>query len=154
MRRPALIVILLLAFALPARAGGVMDFMATIDGAHAVPPNNSDCKGTGTFVLNAAEDALAYDIQFDPWVPDEFISHIHELNAPPPGEVILEEIAPGSHKVGSIGLTASDVIALRDGRLFVVVHTTSYMQGEVRGWIVPATAARASTWGGIKAFYR
>lgn len=136
-------------------AGATTAFMATIEGSQVVPPNNSSCKGMGTFVLSDDETQLSYDIHFDPWVKDEFISHIHELNPPgTPGEIILVEIAAGPDKVGSVTLEAVDVEALRTGRLFVNVHTTSYRMGEVRGFLLPLTPARAATWGALKSIYR
>jgi len=147
--------LLLGALALFAPAATAESFVALINGAQAVPPNNSDCVGHGTFVLSADEAHLAYNIHFDPWVPDEFISHIHEQYEPPlVGEQILVEIAPGADKVGVVDLTPGDVVALRSSRLFVNVHTTRFMQGEVRGWIVPTVAVNATTWGAIRALYR
>jgi hypothetical protein len=151
--RSLLIAIALLALALP--AGATETYLATIDGNQAIPPNHSSCVGHGTFVLLDDLTTLTYEIHFDPWVNDEFISHIHLKYAPPtPGETILVEIAPGPDKVGEVTLESTDVDALREGRLFVNVHTISYMQGEVRGWILPSTAARPSTWGSLKAQYR
>jgi hypothetical protein len=151
--RAGLLLLGALAFGVP--AAEAESFLAVIDGSQAVPPNNSNCVGHGTFVLSADEVHLAYDIHFDPWVDDEFISHIHEAYAPPAtGERILEEIASGPDKVGVIDLAPGDVLALRTSRLFVNVHTIRFMQGEVRGWIVPTVAARPATWGELKATYR
>jgi hypothetical protein len=139
----------------PVPAGATSLFMATIDGAQMDPPTNSFCKGTGTFVLSDDELSLSYNIHFDPWVRDEFISHIHEQNPPDnPGQFILTEIAAGPDKVGEIKLGAVDVIALREGRLFVQVHTVRYQLGEVRGYILPGTPAFGATWGKLKALYR
>jgi hypothetical protein len=138
-----------------ASAAEAESYVAVIDGSQAVPPNNSECVGHGTFVLSADETQLAYDIHFEHWFEDEFISHIHEAYAPPQtGERILVEIAPGPDKVGVVDLEPGDVIALRTSRLFVNVHTLSFMQGEVRGWIVPTIAAQAATWGRLRAIYR
>jgi len=147
--------ILLGALALGSPAAAAETYVALVEGAQAVPPNNSSCVGHGTFVVSADEAHLAYNIHFDPWVPDEFISHIHEQYAPPlVGEQILVEIEPGPDKVGVIDLTEGSLVALRASRLFVNVHTLSFMQGEVRGWIVPTVAAKATTWGAIRSIYR
>ena len=143
----------LLVLARPAAAAE--SYVAVIDGSQAVPPNNSACVGYGTFVLSADEAHLAYDIHFDHWFDNEFVSHIHEAFAPPQtGERILAEIAAGPDKVGVVDLEPGEVAALRSSRLFVNVHTSSFMQGEVRGWIVPTVAAEAATWGRLKAIYR
>jgi len=147
--------LLLGALALGAPAARAESYVAVIDGSQAVPPNNSDCVGHGTFELSADEAHLAYNIHFDPWVDDEFISHIHEQNAPPmTGEQILVEIAPGADKIGVVDLLPANVVSLRAGRLFVNVHTTRFMQGEVRGWIVPTVAVKAITWGAVRSLYR
>jgi len=146
---------LILLCALGVTGAHAESYVAVIDGSQAIPPNNSTCVGHGTFVLSADEAHLAYDIRFDPWVDDEFISHIHEVHEPPQtGEQILVEIAQGPDKVGVVDLEPVDVLALRSNRLFVNVHTDSFMQGEVRGWIVPAVAAEPATWGRLKAIYR
>lgn len=151
----ALAVASLATLAMPGGAGATTLFMATIDGAQMDPPNNSTCKGTGTFVLSDDETTLSYDIHFDPWVPDEFVSHIHEQNpSGQPGQFILAEIENGQDKVGVIFLATADVQALREGRLFVMVHATSHPLGEVRGFILPVTPAFGATWGRLKALYR
>ena len=153
MFRAWFLVLGVLAFAPPALAAET--FVAVIDGSQAVPPNSSTCVGHGTFTLSADEAHLAYDIHFEHWVSDEFISHIHYVYEPPlVGEQILVEIAPGPDKVGIVDLSPGEVAALRSSRLFVNVHTTRFMQGEVRGFIVPTVAAEAATWGRLKALYR
>ena len=147
--------LLLGGLALGAPALAAETYVAVIDGTQAAPPNGSTCLGHGTFVLSEDEAHLAYEIHFDPWVNDEFISHIHEVYEPPlVGEQILVEIEPGPDKVGVIDLTPGNLASLRSGRLFVNVHTFTYQQGEVRGWIVPTVATRPATWGGLKSMYR
>jgi len=140
---------------LAAPVGAVEAYHVALDGATVDPPVTTSCAGSGTVTLGDDGVTLSYEIHFTNWVNDEFAAHIHELNLPPQtGEHILEDIALGPDKIGSIQLADVDVDALHQGRLFVLVHTTTHPRGEVKGWIVPAVAAFPQTWGGLKAIYR
>jgi len=151
MRLTLLVCLLAIAVPLPARA--VESYAATIDGSEINPA--SSCVGHGTFTLSADETQLAYEIHFENWITDEFASHIHELNLPPlTGEHIVDDIAEGQDKIGSIPLEGGDVVALRASRMFVMVHSVRHLQGEVKGWIVPTVDAKPTSWGAIRSLYR
>jgi len=128
-------------------------YHAIVDGNTA--GTNSLCLGMGNLTLSQDETELHYEIHFTNWVDDEFAAHIHVLNFPPQtGEHIIDDIAPGPDKIGSIALGAGDVIALRSQMMFVMVHTLRNRNGEVKGWIVPGVAAKPTTWGSMRALYR
>src|SRR5262245_31389584 len=144
---------LLLLLTLAASQACAESYQVTVDGPTA--GTGSTCVGIGTLTLSQDETVLSYEIHFTHWVTDEFAAHIHELNFPPlTGEHIVEDIAPGPDKIGSIPLVAGDVVALRAQMMFVLVHTTRHPSGEVKGWILPSVPARSTTWGGIKSLYR
>ena len=130
-------------------------YYATVDGNQLSPPVITSCVGHGTFTLSADETQLAYEIHFTNWVNDEFAAHIHEQDAlPGTNNHILDDIALGPDKIGFIKLSVDDVVALRESRLFVLVHTTRYPLGHVKGWIVPSVGALPTTWGAIRSLYR
>lgn len=147
-----LALLLVLALATSARAES---YQVTVDGSQVTPPTGSQCVGTGTLTLSEDETILSYEIHFTNWVNDEFAAHIHELNFPPQtGEHIVDDIAMGPDKIGSIPLGPGDVVALRAQMMFVMVHTNRLPSGAVKGWILPAVPAFPTTWGEIKSLYR
>ena len=138
----------------PAAEGAATEFHAVIDGTQAIPPNNSSARGIGRFTLDETQTQLAYDITFDLWVTSELFSHIHVSAAGNNGaDAILEDLPNGNPKVGVMAVEPAALIALLGGFLYVNVHTDTYRQGEIAGYLVPGTPAAAGTWGRLKALY-
>jgi hypothetical protein len=152
--RPVLILALLLLSAAPAAAAEIQ-FFALIDGAHARIPTLSNAKGVGTFTLNDAQTELAFSITFSPWLNNESFSHIHIDSIAGGSDGVIFDLDNGPIKVGIMPIKNPLFLnALLTGHLYVNVHSATYPQGAVAGYIQLGTPARAATWGRLKALFR
>jgi hypothetical protein len=135
---------------------GAKEFHAVIDGSQAHPPNPSSARGIGHFTLNAEQTELAYSIEFESWVSNEIFSHIHVDAAGNNGQdAMLHDLPNGNPKKGVFVLEEPFMLtALLNGFLYVNVHTLTYRQGEIAGYLLPGTPAARATWGRIKASFR
>jgi hypothetical protein len=155
MRAPALLALVLATATAAAPVGAATEFHALVSGASANPPNSSNARGIGHFFLDEAQENLAYDIRFDPFVSQEAVAHIH-IAAIANGGVddIVHDLPNGPVKVGSWMIEAPHhLAALHAGHLYVNIHTASYSRGEIAGSILLGTPARPATWGRVKALY-
>ena len=143
---------------LPPRAeaapAGAQEFHAVIDGSQVNPPTPSTRHGIGHFTLNATETELAYEITFDNWVTNEVFSHLH-IAYGGNQEAIVHDLPNGNPKKGIFVFEDPEHRkALLEGRMYVNVHTQTYLPGEIAGYIVPGTPAVPESWGRLKALYR
>ena len=155
MRAGAILAILALIAGPRGAEAGAKEFHAVIDGSQAHPPNPSSARGIGHFTLNAEQTELAYTIEFESWVSNEIFSHIHVDAAGNNGQdAILHDLPNGSSKKGVFVLKEPFMLAaLFNGFLYVNVHTLTYRQGEIAGYLLPGTPAEPATWGRLKALY-
>jgi len=110
-------------------------FDATIDGSQ----TGGSGSGTGTFVLNHTETELSYDISFSGLGTAETASHIHSNDE---GGGVVKSLGTGSPKVGvwkfndGTPLTPARVVSLKNGHLYVNIHSVGFPNGEIAGDIV------------------
>ena len=133
------------------------EFVTTLGGAFSVPPNLSPGMGNGVFVLDDAGIGITYTIEFSGLLGTEIAAHIH--NAPPgqTGPTVLAlPLNPGNPKTGIWQFVTPGIIAkLLAGNMYVNIHTTQFLDGEIRGDIrLSSSPVDVSTWGRIKALYR
>jgi CHRD domain len=113
-------------------------FTATLAGANEVPPNTSTATGSGVFTLSgtsATTRTLAYGINYSATLTAT-TAHIHKA---PPG-VIGSVVIPFqvSRPIsGTATLTSQQVIDLLSGLYYANIHSATYIQGEIRGQLVP-----------------
>jgi aldose sugar dehydrogenase len=108
-------------------------FVATLNGAQEVPATNSPATGTATLILSPDEQSARLSLNFAGLTSAENAAHIHGPAAP---GVIGDVIAPlqlGQLSDFPINLTATQVQNLKDGLLYVNVHTATFPNGEIRG---------------------
>lgn len=123
-------------------------FTATLTGAAA--GTTSPATGTATLILNDAGTQIQYTITYSGLSSAETASHIHR----PTG--IAFTLPVGTPKVGTWDFPpAEDIALLRDGQLYVNVHTVKHLGGEIRGNLsLETTPVETSTWGRVKSLYR
>lgn len=151
MRSIAIAVVLSLA-AFTARAETI--FTATLDGATNVPPiPEVTSTGSASFTLNDAQTQLTYHIEYSGLSSPEIAAHIH-VGGPRENGAPTLTLALGSPKDGVWNISPADVTNLFDGKLYVNVHTETYVSGEIRGNIVEGgVATEELSWGVLKALY-
>lgn len=111
---------------------------ATLDANQEVPPTVTTASGTGTFTLDGDGVTLRYRVQDD--VTGVNAAHIHRGSPGQSGPVLfsLFPVATSTdpHDLsGTFTLTASQAAVLLTGGMYVNVHSSQFMTGEIRGQI-------------------
>jgi len=132
---------------LAAPAANAEVFTAVIDGASAGTPSTGT--GFAQFTLSDDLTSIEFIITFSNLMGTEAAAHVHR----PLGGVIFT-FNLGSPKVGTwLFPLPEDVARLRNGELYVNIHTNLYPGGEIRGNLAAPNPVRNTTWGAIKALY-
>lgn len=120
-------------------------FFARLTGDQEVPPNPSSALATGVFVLNPTADTLAYVIVARGFQTGKTGAHFHNASAGVNGPIVRGIFPHASDTLRGIW-TRFDLIApftadllteMRNGRLYVNLHTQAFPNGEIRGQIMP-----------------
>ena len=108
----------------------------SLSGAEEVPPAKSDAKGSGSF--RVAEDGTITGSVTTEGVKGT-MAHIHQAAKGQNGPVIVPLTKNGDTYSVPEGrkLTADQIKALKDGNLYVNVHSDRYKGGEVRAQLQP-----------------
>lgn len=127
-------------------------YTATLDGATA--GTDSPAFGQATLTLNDEGTAVDYRIAFSGLVGTETGAHIHN-GAPGAIGPRLHTLPLGTPKIGTWEVDSFAIGELDAGRVYINLHTSLYLPGEIRGDVVSTSVAAAPTsWGAIKALYR
>jgi hypothetical protein len=116
-------------------------FTANLMAAQETPPNNSTAVGTATILLSPDETTARVSLNFTGLTSAETDAHIHGPAAPGVVGVILFPLPAGNVSDFLISLTPTDVANLKNGQLYVNVHTTNFPNGEIRGQFGSSSAA-------------
>ena len=108
-------------------------FVATLDGAHEVPPTNSTGSGTATLLLSPDETRARVSLNFAGLTSGETAAHIHGPAAPGVTAPALFPLPLGQVSDFQIMLTPSQVQDLKNGLLYINVHSNNFINGEIRG---------------------
>ena len=144
--------LVVLAFA-PGSASAALQFAATLNSAQEVPPNPSPATGSGSFTLSDDETQLSIFVTFSGLVAPQTGAHIHGPAAPGVNAGIRFGLPLGSPVNTVWAIPAADVVSLKNGLLYVNVHSQTFPGGEIRGQIVAAVPAGSTSWGRLKAIY-
>jgi hypothetical protein len=122
-------------------------FIATLDGAQEVPANSSNATGGATLLLSPDEKTARVSLTFQGLGSNQTDAHIH---GPAPVGVSAPAIFPlpvGQISDFEISLTAAQVQDLRNGLLYINVHSSNFPSGEIRGQfqLQPSISAFALT---------
>lgn len=135
----------------PPPASAALQFAATINGAQVPTPSTGS--GTGSFTLNDAENSLSISVSFSGLGSAQTAAHIHGPAAPGVNAGVRFGLGLGSPVNLVWAIPAGDVISLKNGLLYVNIHTSVYPGGEIRGQITSATPVQPSSWGRLKSIY-
>jgi hypothetical protein len=114
-------------------------YTATLSGASETPRNSSAAVGHGLFTLLPSTLVtttlkLTYQISFTTTL-SETQAHLHKAQ-PGVGGPIAIGLPTGNPKSGVLTLTSQQAADLMSGLYYVNIHSTTFLQGEIRGQVV------------------
>jgi len=118
-------------------------FTATLNGAQETPPNNSTAVGTATLLLSPDEQTARVSLNFNGLSSTETAAHIHGPAAPGTTGAILFLLPNSSFTDFLISPSATDVQNLKNGQLYINVHSSNFLNGEIRGQFQTVAGANA-----------
>ena len=112
-----------------------MMFKATLSGASEVPPVATAAKGTFSASYNKENSLLLWNMNYDGLSGPATAAHIHgpAAEGQNAGVLIGFNNPVSSPMSGQVTLTPAQFADLRDGKLYVNVHTAANKGGEIRG---------------------
>jgi hypothetical protein len=127
------------AFTLTGASGApaLTQFVANLTSNQEVPRVDTDSEGTATVTLNP-DNTLTYAVTTTS-LEEATAAHIHLGSATEAGPIIFPLTGGPTNWAGTTGvLSAEQLTALNEGRLYINVHTLENPNGEIRGTIVAA----------------
>ncbi|HVS83976.1 MAG TPA: PQQ-dependent sugar dehydrogenase [Pyrinomonadaceae bacterium] len=118
-------------------------FTANLNGAQETPPNNSTATGTATLLLSPDETTARVSLNFSGLTSAQTNAHIHGPAAPGSPGSILFPLPNSNFSDFLISPSANDVQNLKNGQLYINVHSSNFLNGEIRGQF--GTSASASS---------
>jgi hypothetical protein len=161
-----------LAVASACASADIIEFNFFMSGDQEVPPNDSDATGAGRILYDTdaqtfSIDIMIYGITLDelaPAGPNGTPLHIHNAPVGQNGPIVIDlgflasfqddglgiryqvTDAPFGGQMGNVFSDPDDnEAAFFAGELYVNVHTHDFMGGELRGQLLPAPGALATT---------
>ena len=116
-------------------------FTANLNSAQETPPNNSTATGTATLLLSPDEKTARVSLNFTGLSSAETAAHIHGPAAPGVVGNVLFPLPNGSFTDFLISPSATDVQNLKNGQLYINVHSSNFLNGEIRGQFGTASSA-------------
>jgi hypothetical protein len=120
-----------------------LTFFAVMNGGQVVPPSPSNAMGVAFLTLDQQTKRVCYSISYSPLQGTETEAHLH---AAQPGQTnaVLYDLTPlGTPKVSCIGpIKSAEEKLLKQGRMYINIHTDLYVAGEIRGQVLPVPSAR------------
>ncbi|UCH82543.1 MAG: CHRD domain-containing protein [Candidatus Latescibacterota bacterium] len=129
-------------------------YSATLDGFQVVPPVFTPASGVGGFTLDQI-NMFEYNVSYGGLVGAEIAAEVcGPALAGDDGPVIF--VLPlGPVKFGQYGpLTAQQQADLNAGLWYVIIRSSAYPDGEIRGQIFSTVPVEGATWGAVKALYQ
>jgi uncharacterized repeat protein (TIGR01451 family) len=118
-------------------------FYATLNEAQQVPPTNSTATGTAVLVLSPDEKTARLSLNFSTLSSVETDAHIHGPAPVGANAGVFFPLPLGQISDFNINLTPTQAQNLKDGLLYVNVHSATFPNGEIRGQF--QTSATASS---------
>jgi glucose/arabinose dehydrogenase len=116
-------------------------FVATLNGAQETPPTNSTATGTATLLLSPDEKTARVSLNFSGLTSAQTAAHIHGAGAVGVPAPVLFPLPNGQVSDFEIALSPTQATDLKNGLWYVNVHSTNFMNGEIRGQFgTPPTA--------------
>lgn len=126
----------------PAAAETLFAFSAQLNGAQENPPVASGSQGVALVLLVKETNQVCYRLSYSPLDGTEILAHFHGPAAPSQNAPVLVDISPspspfGSPKHGCVQFTKDQAKLLTKGLVYINVHSTAAVSGEIRGQVLP-----------------
>lgn len=108
-------------------------FVATLNGAQEVPSNNSNATGKASLLLSPDETTALLALNFSGLSSAETAAHIHGPAPAGTTASVLFPIPTGQISDFHISLSPAQVQDLKNGQLYINVHSGNFPNGEIRG---------------------
>jgi len=108
-------------------------FTATLTGSQETPPNNSTATGGATLLLSPDEKTARVSLTFAGLSSGQTDAHIHGPAAAGVSAPAIFPLPLGQVSDFPITLTAAQVQDLKNGLLYINVHSSNFPTGEIRG---------------------
>ena len=131
----AAVMLAAIAIASPASAEK-MTMKLNLTGASEVPPNDSGAKGTADVTYDTASKKLTWKVTYSGLTGPATMAHFHGPAEPGKNAGVMvpfKDVASGAE--GSATLTDDQAAALKDGKMYVNVHTKAHPGGEIRAQV-------------------
>lgn len=116
-------------------------FVANLTGAQEVPPNSSTATGTATLTLSPDETTARVSVRFNGLSSAQTDAHIHGPAQPGVSGPVLFPLPLGQINDFQVNLTPAQVVDLKNGLLYVNIHTGNFTAGEIRGQFLSSPAS-------------
>jgi glucose/arabinose dehydrogenase len=116
-------------------------FTAELNGAQQVPSVNTPASGSATLILSPDEQSARLSLNFSGLTSSQTDAHIHGPAAAGSNAGVLFPLPLGQLSDHKIELTPQQVADLKAGLHYINVHTSNFMNGEIRGQFGPAANA-------------
>jgi aldose sugar dehydrogenase len=116
-------------------------FAANLTGAQEVPPTNSGATGTATILLSPDEKTARVSLSFNALSSGQSAAHIHGPAPSGTNAGVLFGLPLGQFSDYEINLTPTDVQNLKNGLLYINVHSLTFPNGEIRGQFTSSATA-------------
>lgn len=108
-------------------------YTATLTGLQETPPNNSTATGTATLLVSPDEKTARLSLSFNGLSSAETAAHVHGPAVPGVSAPPLFDLPLGQVSDFGINLTPAQVQNLKNGLVYINVHSTNFTSGEIRG---------------------
>lgn len=108
-------------------------FTATLTGPQETPPNSSTATGTATLLVSPDEKTARLSLSFSGLSSGETAAHVHGPAAPRVSAPPLFDLPLGQISDLPISLTPAQVQDLKNGLVYINVHSANFTSGEIRG---------------------
>ena len=113
----------------------MLTFTAHMDGASAVPPDDSKATATADVKVDTAAKTISWTIKVTGLTGAPTMAHFHGpaavgVSAPP--EIDISK----SIESGTAPITDTQLADLQAGKLYLNIHTAKFPGGEIRGQVV------------------
>jgi len=116
-------------------------FTASLDGAQETPPNNSAATGTATLLLSPDEKTARLSLTFGGLSSAQTVAHVHGPAPPGVSAPPLFDLPVGQVSDFPLALTPAQVQDLKNGLIYVNVHSANFPTGEIRGQFVTSLSS-------------